>query len=175
MCIEMYALIIDIITLIIDIIILVVLFLSVSLLYWQIWKEHKWNRCKAAQDINFQISQGDLFELRKKLNEYAKDFYSEETYGTVISTLEDKEKTDLNHILRTYLSYLEGVALGIKQKIYEDKIMFDYLGSALPEICRWSMPFIEDKRIKAKDKTIYIEITKLAEKWNKRNKEHQNT
>jgi len=162
MCIEIWSLIVDFLT-------FIALIISVIFLYRQISNEYNWNRRKAAQDIIFQISQGDLLELRKKLNEYANDFYNDETYETaVLETKTKEEKTELNHTVRTYLSYLEGIALGIKQNLYEDKILYDYLGSALPEICRWAMPFIKDRRIKTKDEDIYIGLTRVAEKWKKR-------
>ncbi|MFC1511754.1 DUF4760 domain-containing protein [Candidatus Latescibacterota bacterium] len=72
-----------------------------------------------------------------------------------------------------YIVFSESVALGIKHKILDDDIVFDYLGSLIPENYRWSEPYIKKIREKADDKLIFIELSLKAEDYKERNEEMQ--
>lgn len=155
-------------TLIVNMTTLIILLGSVYLVSSQISKEHEWNRRKAAQDLTSQIIHGELLEIRRKLDVYAEWYAANHTY---LSVVRDDNRKELDHLLKVYLSYFEGVALGIKHNIYDEDIAFEYFGAMIPEAYRWAQPFVLALREKAKDETIFIELITLAERWQKRSEE----
>jgi len=134
--------------------------ISTGIAAWKIRTITNWNRRKATHELTFAIVQGDFLEIRKKLDSYANWYELEEDYSTVIT---DKNREEINSSLKYYLSFFEGVALGIKNDVYDNDIVYDYFGSSLPEIIRWANPYIN--KLRTNDKSIFIEIMNLTEKW----------
>ncbi|NVL90861.1 MAG: DUF4760 domain-containing protein [Desulfobacterales bacterium] len=160
----------EILTLIVNTLTFFAVIASVWYVIRQIKKEHEWNRRKSAQDLADRLMQGELAETRRKLEHVAKWYDFAHTYANVTDV---EDKADLHHHIKNYLNFFEAIALGVKHGIYDEDIAFEYFGSVLPEVSRWSMPYINERRNLANDATIYIEIEAVAERWRERNEAHQ--
>jgi len=161
-------------SLIVNVLTLAALLLSVFVVSMQIRKQHEWNRRRAAQDLTQHMIQGDFHSIRWKLGKYAHWYEASYTYADV-ATPENKE--ELDNLLKVYLSYFEGVALGIKHHVYDEDIAYEYFGAMIPEVYRWAKPYIDDLRRRADEPTIFIELITTAQRWQKKNtefkKEHE--
>ena len=135
----------------------------------QISKDYEWKRRKAAQDLTNDIMKGEIQEIRAKLDKYATFYDSTQSYETVITELTEKDKKELDFLLKIYLSYFEGISLGIKHKIYDEDILYEYMSAIIPETFRWSKKYIEDIRDEVGDHRIFIELISLENKWRKKN------
>lgn len=141
---------------------------QVKTLNEQISKEHGWNRRKTAHDLVNQMMQREILEIRQQLSKYA-DFHNiSQTYKEVVNRENEKE---LQFLIEMYLDYFEGIALGIKHNIIDDDIAYEYLGALVPAVYRWSKPYIDEILTRTDDPTIYVEIKKLVESWQNRDKE----
>jgi len=161
-------------SLIADIATLIVLIFSVYLLSRQISKDHTWKRRKAAQDITNDIMKGEIFEIRKELHKFARFYDTSETYENVITKLTEEERNELDFLLKIYLSYFEGIGLGIKHKIYDEDILYEYMSAIIPDTFRWSKKYIDDLRDKAGDHRIFCELIFLETKWRNKNEKLEN-
>jgi hypothetical protein len=152
----------------INVLTLVVLVISVWLLRSQISKGHEWNRRIAAQDLTNQMIRGEVLDVRQRLDQYCNFYDPLHNYSVCVN---DDNKNELDFLLKIFLSYFEGVALGIKHNIYDEDIVYEYLGSIIPEVYRWSEGYVRDFRNKAGDDTIFLELTDLAKKWQIKNED----
>ena len=84
-------------------------------------------------------------------------------YPVTFTNIKNNER--LKEILKIYLNYFEGIAIGIKYKIHESKFLYDYIGHLLPTLVKWTKEYIKEKRNEGKDETIYCELEELAEDW----------
>ena len=116
---------------------------------------------------------GEILEIRKKLNKYATFYDISQSYQTVITKLTEDDKKELDLLLKIYLSYFEAISLGIKHKIYDEDILYEYMSAIIPDTFRWSKQYIEDLREKAGDHRIFIELISLERKWRKKNEEFE--
>lgn len=159
---------------IVNVLTLAVLLLSVFVVSKQIKKQHEWNRRRAAQDLTYHMTETNFQNIRSELGQYAHWYEPSHTY-TSVATPENKEKLD--NLLRIYLSYFEGVALGIKHHVYDEDIAYEYFGAMIPEAYRWGKPYVDELRKRADDPTIFIELITTAQRWQQKNiefmKEHE--
>ena len=146
-----------------------VLLISASLLLWQIISQNIWIRKKNSLELISQIFKGDMLKVKSEVDKYLRKSsnFLNETYKEIADNIHKEEKEKLDECLQIYLNYLEGIALGIKYKVYEEQMLYDYIESIITQIYRWAKPYIEEMRKKFGDKELYIELEKLAEKWNK--------
>jgi len=151
---------------------LILMFLAANLflLVKHLKRQHEWNRRKEAQDLIGQMIKGELYETRKILEKYANFEDPHENYLTAVNR-DNKEALDFN--LKVYLSFFEGVALGVKHNIYDNDIVFDYLGARLSDVYRWSKSYIDHLREDMEDPTAFHDVEQLAEKWGQRNRYHK--
>jgi hypothetical protein len=110
----------------------------------------------------------EALEIKNHLHPLADTNDYSQTYSTATAALGVKERKDFDFWLRHYLDYLEGIALGIRHKILDETIAYENLGVHLPAWYRWSQPYIDDQIKSCNDKTVYIELKQLSEKWNKK-------
>lgn len=147
----------------------IILLLSVIAVLLQIRSQQKWNRRRATQDIVDQLMSGEALRIKERLHPSANTYDSAQSYETTVATFELSKKQDFDFWLRHYLDYLEGIALGIRHKILDETIAYENLGVHLPAWNRWSKHYIDEQIKLSNDKTVYIELRLLAEKWNKKN------
>lgn len=155
---------------VIGILMLLILATNLFLLTHQMKKQHDWNRRKEAQDLIGQMIKGEIYETRKVLEKYVNFWDPYENYLTVAN---DGNRAELDFNLKIYLSYFEGIALGVKHNVYDNEIVYDYLGSVVPEVYRWARGYIDNLRNEAEDPTLFIEMALLAEQWGLKNKYHK--
>lgn len=148
-----------------------ILSISAGILLWQIISQNIWNRKRTSIELINAIFTGDMLRTKKEIDKYLRrsENFQKETYEEVIKQISKEDKEKLDESLHIYLNYLEGIALGIKYKVYDEKMLFDYIEPIITQLTRWARPFIEDMRKKFGSDDIYIEIEKLANKWKKRN------
>jgi len=157
---------IEILGLVVNFLTLIAVILSVWYVTRQIQKEHEWNRRKSAQDLADRLIEGELSVVRRKLESIARWYDLQHTYDNVTGQVTDG--AELDHLVKSYLNFLEGIALGIKHGVYDEEIAFQYFGSLLPEVFRWSKPFVQKRRNLANTTAIYIETEVVALRWRKR-------
>ena len=132
-----------------------------------------WCLVKITQEkIINMATKAEILEIRNKLDKYCKFYDFSQKYQSVVT---QENKKELDYLLKIFLSYLEGVALGVKHNIYDEDIVFEYMGSLIPEMHRWVKQYVDDFRKRADDMTIFIEFTSLAEKWWEKNQELKRT
>jgi len=150
-----------------------VILISASLLLWQIISQNNWIRKNNSLELINQIFKGDMLEIKKEIEKYLRKSanFKKETYKDIKAKILEEEKLDeldkLDECLYIYLIYLEGIAVGIKYKIYEEEMIYDYIEPIITQILRWAKPYIEEIREKFGDQELYIELEKLADKWNR--------
>jgi len=152
----------------------IILFISAAILIWQVISQNTWNRKKAALDLINMLYQGDLLRIKNELDKYliSPEFHKI-TYEEIAKRLSEGEKDKLDTNLEIYLNFLEGIAVGIKYKVYKENMLYDYIGFLVPQVVRWSKPYILTARERFDNSTIYLEVEKLAQKWEKKNKEEK--
>jgi len=151
-----------------------VLLVTAIILIGQVISQNTWNRKKAALDLINMLYQGDLLRIKNELDRYliSPEFHKI-TYEEIAKRLSKEEKDKLDTNLEIYLNFLEGIAVGIKYKVYKENMLYDYIGFLVPQVVRWSKPYILTARERFNNSTIYLEVEKLAQKWEKKNKEEE--
>jgi hypothetical protein len=90
-------------------------------------------------------------------------------FGAHVSAIDHCQKIEndkeLHKSVLTLLGVFEDTSLAIQSDMACEKILYLSLGFLVPWIYENMKPFIEYRRDKDKDKTIYLEIEKLAESW----------
>jgi len=152
----------------------IILFISAAILIWQVISQNTWNRKRSALDLINMLYQGDLLRIKNELDRYliSPEFHKI-TYEEIAKRLSEGEKDKLDTNLEIYLNFLEGIAVGIKYKVYKENMLYDYIGFLVPQVVRWSKPYILTARERFDNSTIYLEVEKLAQKWEKKNKEEK--
>jgi len=157
------------ITTIISIVQTFIMLSSAGILISQLSSQNRWNRKKASQDLIYELHKGDMLEISKEFDRLVPNekFYNS-TYAKFIKELSsEEEKEKIKKVLRIYLNYFEGIAIGIKNGIHAEGLLYDYIGFRLPTIVKWAKGYIEEQRKLAGNSTIYQEVEKVAEKWEK--------
>jgi Domain of unknown function (DUF4760) len=92
-----------------------------------------------------------------------------ENFGSHVSAHDHCQKIEkdkeLHKSVLTLLGIFEDTSLAIQSDMACEKILYFSLGFLIPWIFENMKPFIQYRRDKDKDATIYIEIEKLAESW----------
>lgn len=142
---------------------------SLTLAYRQIKKSHEWNRRKASQDLITQLVTGDVRELRHRLERtFGVNIYDkQQTYASSLASIaHDDERAELRHTARTLLNYFEGIAIGIKNKVLEEDICFDFTADVIIAYWRWAAPMVrESQSIRP---LTWIELEHMATRWSDR-------
>ncbi|MEY4916318.1 MAG: hypothetical protein RL616_231 [Verrucomicrobiota bacterium] len=116
--------------------------------------------------------QQNAFELLRDL--YRVDTSSiiiliRKNFGSHVSAKDHCQKIeddkDLHKSILTVLGVFEDTSLAIQSDVACEKILYNSLGFLVPWIFDNLKPFIEYRRNKDNDKTIWIEIEKLAVSW----------
>lgn len=147
----------------------------------QITKTHEWNRRKAAQDLVDHMYRIGYYEKTARLNKIEcldKKIRVDiddpkQTYAIIKDNLGEKKIDEVSEFLRPLLAFCEEIALGIRHKIYDADIAYDYFGFLVPQLYNWAEGFIQEVRKDTQDDTIYIEMEQLSEEWCKRSEEEK--
>jgi len=146
------------------------MFLSLSVLCYQIYSTHKWQKHKAAQDLIQDIRTGVYYDNVKKLGKIkGADGQSididrkDQTYSDIVN---EDNKECIKECVWPIVTLCEDIALGIKHKIYDEGMISDYCRSFMLDHYRWLKPYINEARKSFSD--AYIEFESMCEKWNKK-------
>jgi hypothetical protein len=85
-------------------------------------------------------------------------------YTTKIASLSSIEITRLRYLITNVLNVLEYISIDIENKIVNEDMCREYLWGIFTHYTRWSMPLIEDIRLK-EDPQAYQHLTKRANNW----------
>jgi len=154
---------VEIIGLVVDSLTLLAIVVSVWFIICQIKKEHEWHRRKSAQDLNERLGEGETAMVRKKLGIIAHWYDLDHTYANITGEANDMDEVD--YLVKSYLNFLEGIALGVKHAVYDEEIAFQYFGGILTEVFRWSRPYVNERRKASGTSIMYIETETVAERW----------
>ncbi|MEE2733675.1 MAG: DUF4760 domain-containing protein [Pseudomonadota bacterium] len=115
--------------LVIEIISLSLLAGSVFYAARQIKSSHDWNRRKAAQDI--AIKYAELNPNKVVINEFLERIGHKEALKLEELKDEFKRASDLRDAIDTLLNFYEFLAMGVAQKVYDEKLIRIFWGEAM--------------------------------------------
>jgi hypothetical protein len=136
---------------------------SILLVFWQLFKNNKWNQYNFTYNI---LNSGRLEDLENKVIEKFKthniDIVSVNTIDE--ETLEIiKTNQGLNDAINEYLNFLENFCIGLKHKAVEKSIAFDALSEDIVRSRTRYMCYIEWIRDDGED--LYSELETQAKEW----------
>ncbi len=148
---------------------LIVVGISAYLLYRQIVATHEWNRRHATQSVLGEMSHGQISKHKAMLKERGAEIYNrDQTYATFSRTLDVPARIAADADLIVLLNYSEALAIGLKDKVFDEDMCYDFFSAIMVNLERWSAPYVVDVRHATDDTRLFIEFEHLAGRWRRR-------
>ena len=138
---------------------------QVQLLRRQHEDNHDWNRRLAAQQTILEYR--EIQSMVETMSEHF-DFHNR-TEGIPVADFEAKFK-EVNHLqsrLHTVLNYFEALARGVRQDIYDEKVIKNSFRGHMIRVYESFKYYIESRRRKLHNPKIWVELEELSESWRK--------
>jgi hypothetical protein len=81
------------------------------------------------------------------------------------ASLDEFEKTDQYGALRSYLNIHELIAVGIRRKVFDNSVCYNFWCAELTRACTESQRIIDFVRRKPNEASTYWELRRLNERW----------
>jgi len=116
-------------------------------------------RAKHTLDFEKEFKDKETVKLRAVVKVLRLRTSAELVQLAVHSPLDHEEVSDLCDALNVW----EGVAIGLKAKVYNEQMMYDAFGHAVIKLFDMAIPFIKARRLVTP--SVYVELSWLATRW----------